>query len=284
MRLELQDQDREICLFGAVILDECPWWWFSDTTSDAVACTILAPLGVCSNHDKDEEHQLLVLLHKGKQPDAVLYATAERDRRIKSMQAPRCWRCYTPITHNGRLLRWTTEPSLRRHLTVTRDKIDVKALLSKPSWSVRSLLPSASDAPSTEVTREQLRHLLRLSALPQPRDTEHEDEMLKTLHSQLHFVKAIQRVDTDGVEPLVSIRDETQEAQIENTIGLETLKEALGNEDIQGKNRRPRRRRDLKVDTGDAEDWDVLGTASRKVGKYFVVDCKKDGGQASSKE
>lgn len=196
----------------------------------------------------------------------------------------RCWRSCTPRTHNPRLQQRAIQLSLRRDFTTTRDKVDVKSLLSKPSWSVRSLLPSASATPSIEVTREQLRHLLRLSALPQPRDIDHEDEMLKTLHSQLHFVKALQTVNTEGVEPLVSIRDETPEAQIENTIGLETLKDALANEDIQGKNGRPRRRRDMKVDTGDAEDWDVLGTASRKVGKYFVVDSKKDGGQGSSKE
>ena len=99
--------------------------------------------------------------------------------------------------------------------------------------------------------------------------------MLKTLHSQLHFVKDIQKVDTEGVEPLQSIRDETEEGIKEITIGMEELKEAFEKEEIKGRNRRPRRRRGEVVDTTGTEDWDILGTAGEKVdlagGRYFVV-------------
>lgn len=104
--------------------------------------------------------------------------------------------------------------------------------------------------------------------------------MLATLHAQLHFVRDIQNVDTEGVEPLQSIRDETEEGIREVTIGLDQLKEALAKEDVVGRNRRPRRRRTEKVDAKDVEDWDVLGTAGDKVetpgGKYFVVRSGKD--------
>lgn len=99
--------------------------------------------------------------------------------------------------------------------------------------------------------------------------------MLKTLHSQLHFVRDIQSVDTHGVEPLQSIRDETEEGIKDITIGIEDLKEALEAEEIKGRNKRPRRKREEPVDTKGVENWDVLGAASKKVetplGKYFIV-------------
>jgi Asp-tRNA(Asn)/Glu-tRNA(Gln) amidotransferase C subunit len=126
-----------------------------------------------------------------------------------------------------------------------------------------------------EISHRKLHHLLRLSALPQPRSPEEEAEMLQTLHSQLHFVRDIQNVNTEGVEPLQSIRDETEEGIREATIGIEELKEALAAEAIKGRNRRPKRRRGDPVDTKGVEDWDVLGTASEKdktsLGSFFVV-------------
>ncbi|RAH59563.1 DUF726-domain-containing protein [Aspergillus piperis CBS 112811] len=110
---------------------------------------------------------------------------------------------------------------------------DIDAMLAKPTWSVRSLLPEESDKPSApSVTPAQLRHLLRLSALPQPATEEEEKKMLETLESQIHFVKQVQRIDASGVEPLQSIRDESPEAVQENTIGLEKLREALSKERV----------------------------------------------------
>ena len=95
--------------------------------------------------------------------------------------------------------------------------------------------------------------------------------MIATLESQLHFVRAIQQVDTTGVEPLRSIRDETAAGLQEASITVERLKDALEKEETWGHCRRPRRRRDIPVDTHGSEDWDALGTASQKVGRYFVV-------------
>ena len=113
-----------------------------------------------------------------------------------------------------------------------------------------------------------------------PKSPEEEDRMLNALALQLAFVEGMRKVDADGVEPLQSIRDETREGREEATIGLETLKDALAKEDIKGRSRRPRRRREL-VNTKGVEDWDVLGTASDKLetpmGKYFVVRSGKGG-------
>lgn len=97
--------------------------------------------------------------------------------------------------------------------------------------------------------------------------------MIATLQSQLHFVKAVQRVDTTGLEPLQAIRDETDEGRREITIGLEDLKEALAKEIKVGHYKRPKRVKEKIV--SEAEKWDALSTASKKAGKYFVVESAK---------
>lgn len=126
---------------------------------------------------------------------------------------------------------------------------DLASLLSKPTWSVRSLLPPSDQPPTpaqqttTKITPQTLHHLLRLSALPLPKTPDEETQMLATLSSQLHFVRAIQNVNTTGVAPLRVIRDETAQGLREQTIGLAELREALGAEDVVGHAKRPQRRR-----------------------------------------
>lgn len=96
--------------------------------------------------------------------------------------------------------------------------------------------------------------------------------MLSTLQSQLHFVRAIQSVDTTGVDPLRSLRDETREGENEAELGLEVMKEALESEEVRGKwHRRIRRRRESNSG-GEAKQWDPLAMAERKTGRYFVVE------------
>ncbi|GAB0134233.1 hypothetical protein EsDP_00002613 [Epichloe bromicola] len=123
------------------------------------------------------------------------------------------------------------------------------------------------------ITTKQLHHLLRLAALPLPQSPAEEASMIDTLQSQLQFVRAVQRVDTEGVEPLRAIRDETPEAVRENTITLEDMKSLLSKEELVGFYKRPRRIRE-KIEEFD-EKWDVLATASKKAGKYFVVESSK---------
>ncbi|KAL7821452.1 hypothetical protein V8C44DRAFT_314602 [Trichoderma aethiopicum] len=152
-----------------------------------------------------------------------------------------------------------------------------QAILSKPTWSVSSLLPSDSLKSSSEaaetITPAQLHHLLRLSALPLPKSPAEEQSMIETLQSQLQFARAVQRVDTKGVEPLRAIRDETDAAIEEITIGLEDLKEVLAKETLVGHYQRPRKVKE-RIHS-DAENWDALATASRRAGKYFVVESGK---------
>jgi len=167
-------------------------------------------------------------------------------------------------------------PSLSQH--------DPHTILSTPTWSIKTLLPPSEPTESQhdqEITLAQLSHLHRLSALPLPPDEATQSSLLRTLHAQLHFVRDIQRVNTSGIEPLSSIRDETTEGIKECTITCETVWQALKTEETVGKCRRPRRRRGEKVDVKGVEDWDVLGCAGETAGRYFVVrsGSVKEGGE-----
>lgn len=158
---------------------------------------------------------------------------------------------------------------------------EIESFLSKPTWSVKSLLPEETSETESEITREKLQHLLRLSALPQPRNRVEEDQMLNTLKSQVHFVKEIQRVDTKGVEPLQAIRDENEEAINEKTIKLDDLAPYLDQEEKVGRNGTLRRRRKISTQADDNESglWNALSlgaaSGSRTLGRYFFVKKQK---------
>ncbi|KAK5684436.1 hypothetical protein LTS10_004304 [Elasticomyces elasticus] len=100
--------------------------------------------------------------------------------------------------------------------------------------------------------------------------------MLATLTSQLHFVKEIQRVDTSGLEPLRSLRDETMQGEDEAELGMEALKGALDMEETRGTHhKRIRRKRGVRLPV-EGEQWDPLGTATKKTGRFFVVEGGKN--------
>ncbi|EED15439.1 conserved hypothetical protein [Talaromyces stipitatus ATCC 10500] len=155
---------------------------------------------------------------------------------------------------------------------------DIAALLAKPTWSVRSLLPNTHDPTiPLSITPHKLHHLLRLSALPQPADKAEETSMLRTLEAQIHFVKSIQDVDTKNVSPLRAIRDESREAIKESTISMEALKEALAKEEVVGRRKKIQRQTTTLENEypshAESDQWDgnALGSASRTAGRFFVV-------------
>ena len=153
----------------------------------------------------------------------------------------------------------------------------IERMLATPSWSVSSLFKSeGSESPSeNSITRKQLHHLLRLSALPLPETEAEEAGMLKDLESQLRLVRAIQEVDTEGVEPLVSIRDETVEGQKEDEITLESLWSELEKEEVVGTRGHIRRKAGVMAEKEDAEDWDPLACAPRTKGRFIALETKK---------
>ncbi|KAK4690989.1 glutamyl-tRNA(Gln) amidotransferase subunit F, partial [Lecanoromycetidae sp. Uapishka_2] len=154
-------------------------------------------------------------------------------------------------------------------------------MLAKPTWSVKSLFSEdSSTSQGPPITQKQLHHLLRLSALPLPTSAAEEAKMIKDLQSQLRFVQAIQSVDTEGVEPLVALRDETEEAEMENEVTVESLKEEFAKEEVVGRRGRTRRRRDApeveRKEEEGLEGRDLLGQAGKRVGRWVVVDTAKD--------
>ncbi|KAF1835778.1 hypothetical protein BDW02DRAFT_495147 [Decorospora gaudefroyi] len=153
---------------------------------------------------------------------------------------------------------------------------ELEELFAEPTWSVESLLPPSTHAPDApQVTSQQLHHLLRLSALPPPETLEQEQKMLDTLAAQLHFVGKIQEVDTTDVKPLRAIRDETAAAEETQTITIDSIKGALQKEKVIGHHYKRIQRDTAPVDAKNVEDWDVLGSAERKSGKYFVVESER---------
>lgn len=100
--------------------------------------------------------------------------------------------------------------------------------------------------------------------------------MLQTLQSQIHFVKEIQAVNTTNVAPLRSIRDESEEAVKESTIGLDRLRDVLEKERVVGRSKRIQRMPSDDHGRPDDGEWDgnALGSASKTKGKYFVVEIK----------
>jgi len=84
-------------------------------------------------------------------------------------------------------------------------------------------------------------------------------------------------VDTEGVEPLRSLRDETAQGEKEAELGMVALRGALEREEIRGTHHRRTRRKRGGRDGDGGEKWDPLGTAGRKMGRYFVVEGEKQG-------
>jgi len=167
----------------------------------------------------------------------------------------------------------------RHSSTTAKTPDDIEAMLAKPTWSVESLFQNHSPASEAlPITQKHLHHLLRLSALPLPTSEAQEKKMISDLQSQLRFVQAIQQVDTEGVEPLVALRDETEEAKREDEITIESLREEFAKEEVVGMRGGIRRRRDAPdVERREEVEEDaLLGQAGKRTGRWVVVDTAKD--------
>ncbi|KAF3766011.1 hypothetical protein M406DRAFT_243751, partial [Cryphonectria parasitica EP155] len=148
-----------------------------------------------------------------------------------------------------------------------------QTVFDRPTWSVASLLPTQQPSPQEgPITPQTLHHLLRLSSLPPPSSPQEESSMLQTLHTQLHFVRDVQSVDTTGIAPLRSIRDETSAGISEATVTLDSLREVLGRENVVGHRRRPRRDREAEKVQSDEEILVEAATRRRRERGYYLVD------------
>jgi Asp-tRNA(Asn)/Glu-tRNA(Gln) amidotransferase C subunit len=167
----------------------------------------------------------------------------------------------------------------RQH-KVTLPPRPFEVLLSKPTWSVRSLLPSSTSTVEA-LPRSVIEHLLRLSALPVPKSEAALEKISQTLQSQLHFVAQVQSVDTTGVEPLRALRDETAEGRKAAMMSLETpdIKSLLAAE-VKGRLGRPFRKPPARLPwlEDSQKTTKILNVAERRVGRFYVVESRKPEG------
>lgn len=142
--------------------------------------------------------------------------------------------------------------------------------IGEPTWSVSSLLPppppplrsgpalaaesTTAVETGTEITPKKLHHLLRLAALSPPATAEGEAELLRSLHDHLHFVRAVQSVDTRGVPPLSRIESEVR-------------REELTWEDVTAPHPK-------HLTAQGGQEWDPMALPKKTVGRFYVVDGK----------
>jgi len=91
--------------------------------------------------------------------------------------------------------------------------VDLDEVVGVPGWRLEDLLPPRRErkeggAENGEITPRTLNFLLDLSGLPHPQSSAEKASLLSALQDQLHFVKHVQSVPTDNVEPLVRIGNE----------------------------------------------------------------------------
>ena len=146
------------------------------------------------------------------------------------------------------------------------------------TWSVHDILENRPADAEPQISDKELHHLLRLSALPMPKNPAEQQRMKKDLQSQLKFVKAIQEIDIpDSVKPLQSIRDETEHGTKEQEITVEALADEFAKEEVVGIRGRIRRKEGTKPLGEKGEDnWDPLSLAPRRIGRYVAVNTAKD--------
>ncbi|KAL8783385.1 MAG: hypothetical protein Q9213_004644 [Squamulea squamosa] len=146
-----------------------------------------------------------------------------------------------------------------------------------PTWSLQDLVGKGSVGMEPQISEKELHHLLRLSALPSPKNIAEQQRMQQDLQSQLKFVKAIQEIEIpDSVKPLQSIRDETQDGMKEQEITVESLTDEFAKEEVVGIRGRIRKKKSLKVVVEEEEKWDPLALAPRTIGRYIAVNTAKD--------
>ncbi|KAL8703157.1 MAG: hypothetical protein Q9201_003661 [Fulgogasparrea decipioides] len=147
----------------------------------------------------------------------------------------------------------------------------------QPTWSLEDLFEKDTQEPETQVSEKELYYLLRLSALPLPKDLAEQRRMQKELQSQLKFVKAIQKIEIgDDVKPLQGIRDETEQGMREQEFTCASLAEEFKKEEIVGIRGRIKRKKEVKAVEGSEDKWDPLALPPRTVGRYVAVNTARD--------
>src|SRR5579862_586646 len=164
-------------------------------------------------------------------------------------------------TLNSRNLSPVNPPDLSKD-----DAVDLDEFIGSPGWKLEDLLPPSRREPNQleeSITPQTLHHLLQLSGLPLPTSPEVEAKLLSALHDQLHFVRHVQSVSTENVEPLIRVGNENPSDDGGSTLRFEECVEESRIEEIPGL---------------EWKQWDATGInggsrAGRNQG-WFTVDDK----------
>ena len=161
--------------------------------------------------------------------------------------------------------------------------VDLDEFVGSPGWTLDDLLPrhriessSTETDDDTSITPKTLHHLLNLSGLPPPKSAEEESKLLSALLDQLHFVKHVQSVPTDNVEPLIRVGDE-RGSEDGNTDGVLTFQECVEESDSE------------TIPGLEWTEWDVCGLnggsqEGRDQGWFVVKDKPRQKGQVDEEE
>jgi hypothetical protein len=148
--------------------------------------------------------------------------------------------------------------------------VDLDNFVGSPGWTLDDLLPpnrqrlSEATPQEENIPPETLHQLLALSGLPPPNSPAEESKLLAALHDQLHFVRHVQSVPTEGVEPLVRIGDERGTGSV-NIDGALTYEECIQESQLE------------MIPGLEWKEWDVCGlkggsTGGREEGYFSVRD------------
>lgn len=161
----------------------------------------------------------------------------------------------------NRILTPPTPPDISKY-----EGVDLDEILGPPGWKIDDLLPpripSSERRPDESIAPETLRHLLHLSGLPPAQSPQEQSSLLSALHDQLHFVRHVQSVPTDKVNPLIRIGHESDpEVDTVGVLSYEECVEESKSEEIPGLEWKP---------------WDVCslkgGSPEGREDGWFVVD------------
>jgi len=155
-------------------------------------------------------------------PNCLRYRNVCQPRRTNSLRRSFC------ATFHPRKLP-PTDP-----LDATNaDGVDLDEFIGSPGWNLEDLLPPTKENASQtaeSITPQTLHHLLQLSGLPQPESPEEESKLVSALHDQLHFVRHVQSVPTENVEPLIRVGNERGGESGESLTFEECMDEARSEE------------------------------------------------------
>jgi hypothetical protein len=148
-------------------------------------------------------------------------------------------------------------------------------VLGSPGWKLDDLLPPSrpkvlDQSDDNSITPETLQRLLRLSGLPPPQTPQEEHNLLSALHDQLHFVRHVQSVPTEGVEPLIRVGHENYPGETAGVLSYDECVEESRLNNIPGLEWTP---------------WDVCGLQGgsregREEGWFIVKDEPTSPGEA----